>query len=73
MKIKAFPASTRVVRALCDCGGELKYAGTAVYAISGELYDHTCTKCKTTESLSNTYPRIVTEQSSSIGDDYEEK
>ena len=69
MKLMKFPAQTYIIRAVCDCGGELKYVGTSYAGMKGMVYDHTCRKCKTSEQLTEIYPKVTHEQSSVVGED----
>ncbi len=56
MKFKKTRVKTYAVKAICDCGTELKYKSRG-----DSLYFHICPKCGKSFDLDNVYPTIKDE------------
>lgn len=69
MKLMKFPVVTHVIRAVCDCGGELVYWPDEDYERNSNKYMHLCLKERNFDYLSEKYPKYVHEQSSCVGEE----
>lgn len=61
MEYKKMPAQLYVVRAYCDCGKELKYAGIG-FMSNPAMYEHECSACGIRYILHRCYPATEVEE-----------
>ena len=55
--IKEAPIVWRVLRLICDCGGEFEHKFNIKYA--DKPFTHVCNQCSAVESMVDVYPKTI--------------
>lgn len=63
MRFTEEPAQSFIVRAVCDCGGEMERSSKPLLLTQPPKVPHECRSCGAEENLDDFYPKVISKPS----------